>query len=53
MTDKLELAEQIGFDVTCRVDERMNDSVMIENMLKWAEEKIGNSEYAGWCLLER
>lgn len=44
------MAEQIGFDVTWKVDEGMNDSVMIENMLKWAEEKIGNSEYAGWCL---
>jgi len=28
----------------------MNNSVMIENMIKWAEEKIGNSQYAGWCL---
>lgn len=29
---------------------RMNDSVMIENMINWAKEKIGNSQYAGWCL---
>ena len=28
----------------------MNESKMMENMLKWAEEKIGNSDYAGWCL---
>lgn len=28
----------------------MNNAVIIENMIKWAEEKIGNSQYAGWCL---
>ena len=28
----------------------MNNSVMVENMLKWAEEKLGNAQYAGWCL---
>ena len=28
----------------------MNEFAMIENMIQWAEEKIGNSEYAGWCL---
>lgn len=28
----------------------MNNSVMVENMLKWAEEKFGNAQYAGWCL---
>lgn len=28
----------------------MNESVIIENMISWAKEKIGNSRYAGWCL---
>lgn len=28
----------------------MNESVMIENMIRWAEEKVGSSQYAGWCL---
>ena len=28
----------------------MNNSVMVENMLRWAEEKLGNAQYAGWCL---
>ena len=28
----------------------MNDSIMIENMIHWAEERLGNSQYAGWCL---
>ena len=28
----------------------MNNAVIIENMINWAEEKIGNSQYAGWCL---
>ena len=42
--------EQIEFNVICEVGERMKNSVMVENMLKWAEEKIGNAQYAGWCL---
>lgn len=28
----------------------MNESVMIENMIRWAEEKVGSLQYAGWCL---
>mgnify|MGYP003414080362 FL=1 len=28
----------------------MENSAIIENMIKWAEEKTGDSEYAGWCL---
>lgn len=28
----------------------MNNSVIVENMLKWAEEKLGTAQYAGWCL---
>lgn len=28
----------------------MNDSQIIKNMICWAENKLGCSEYAGWCL---
>ncbi len=28
----------------------MQNSRMVENMIGWAQEKIGNSEYSGWCL---
>ena len=28
----------------------MYNSIMVDNMLKWAEEKLGNAQYAGWCL---
>lgn len=28
----------------------MSNLEMIENMINWAEEKIGCFEYAGWCL---
>jgi len=26
------------------------NKTMIENMIHWAEEKLGDSKYAGWCL---
>ena len=28
----------------------MQESEMIENMINWAQEKLGNTQYAGWCL---
>ena len=28
----------------------MQHSQMIEKMISWAQERIGNSEYSGWCL---
>ena len=26
------------------------NAIMIENMIHWAEEKLGEGKYAGWCL---
>lgn len=28
----------------------MQKKTVIDNMIMWAERKIGNAEYAGWCL---
>lgn len=28
----------------------MQESRMIEKMINWAQEKIGDSQYTGWCL---
>lgn len=28
----------------------MNKEKLIENMISWAEEKLGDTSYAGWCL---
>ena len=28
----------------------MQHSQMIEKMISWAQERMGNSEYSGWCL---
>ena len=28
----------------------MDELVLIENMIAWADEKIGSSQYTGWCL---
>ena len=30
----------------------MNDieQIMTENMIRWAEERLGETQYAGWCL---
>lgn len=44
------MLEQIEFDVIWKVGGRMNNSVIVENMLRWAEEQLGNAQYAGWCL---
>lgn len=28
----------------------MANEKIVENMISWAKDKIGNAEYAGWCL---
>ena len=28
----------------------MNEAELIENMIRWAMDKLGEREYAGWCL---
>ena len=28
----------------------MDENTMIENMIRWAEGKLGETKYAGWCL---
>ncbi len=28
----------------------MQRSQIVENMIRWALDKIGNSKYSGWCL---
>lgn len=28
----------------------MNDKTTIENMIRWAEDRLGEAKYAGWCL---
>ncbi|WP_022763636.1 hypothetical protein [Butyrivibrio sp. XPD2006] len=28
----------------------MDKSKLIDNMIRWAKQKIGSTEYAGWCL---
>ena len=33
-----------------REDNIMQESKMIEKMISWAQEKIGDSQYTGWCL---
>jgi len=35
--------------MTGKRKELMNNK-MIENMIRWAEEKLGERKYAGWCL---
>lgn len=30
--------------------EHMKNNNIIENMIIWAKNKLGNAEYAGWCL---
>lgn len=28
----------------------MNRNIIIENMIRWAEDRLGEAQYAGWCL---
>ena len=28
----------------------MNENILIENMIRWAEDRLGETRYAGWCL---
>ena len=28
----------------------MNENTIIENMIRWAEDRLGETKYAGWCL---
>ena len=28
----------------------MNEDILIENMIRWAEDRLGENGYAGWCL---
>ena len=28
----------------------MNENILIENMIRWAEGRLGETRYAGWCL---
>ena len=28
----------------------MNENNLIENMIRWAEDRLGETGYAGWCL---
>ena len=28
----------------------MQNTDFVDNMIRWAESKLGNTEYAGWCL---
>ena len=28
----------------------MNEKKLIQNMLRWAEDRLGETKYAGWCL---
>ena len=28
----------------------MSENIMIENMIRWAEDRLGEIGYAGWCL---
>ena len=28
----------------------MNENKLIENMIRWAEDRLGETRYAGWCL---
>ena len=28
----------------------MDERIVIENMIRWAEDKLGETQYSGWCL---
>ena len=28
----------------------MDGNIMTENMIRWAEDRLGETRYAGWCL---
>lgn len=28
----------------------MDQSILIENMIRWAEDRLGETQYVGWCL---
>ena len=53
-----EILPEIGYHI-CRVNGKTHVSVitreewlneLTENMISWAEDKLGSKEYAGWCL---